>query len=170
MPKDIREAYAIYERITCQYEDLHRIPEIFTDDVVGGNAVIGRIRGLEAQTIFLTTARETGAVPEDHLWCMIDGDDLAFRARNWAGRKHDSPFFDMIGHLIFDRARGKFCFYYGFMDPNTAMKVMGSSSVAIAAPRIQAMHEATRRFESRPGFDAALSDRMLVSSLEDGLP
>ena len=125
---DIHEAYAIYRRITCQYEDLDRIADIFTDDVVSGNAGWGPIRGLEAQELFLTTTTKMGMEPEEHLWCMIDGDDLAFRARNWAGAKGDSAWFDVIGHLIFDPTCEKFRFYYGFFDPRIVAEVLSSSS------------------------------------------
>ena len=166
---DIHEAYAIYRRITCQYEDLDRIPDIFTDDVVSGNAGWGPIRGLEAQTIFLTTTTKMGLEPEEHLWCMTKGDDLAFRARNWAGAKSTSAWFDVIGHLTFDPTREKFCFYYGFFDPRTVADVLNSSATCkleASAEGFQRAREATTRFESRCGVDADLPDRMRVSSLD----
>ncbi len=162
MTRDIHDAYQIYKRITCDFEDLDLIPEIFTDDFVGGNAVIGQIRGLEAQTIFLSTCPKMGIEPEDHLWCMVDGNNLAFRARNWRGKKHESPFFDMIGHLLFDATLAKFCFYYGFLDPSLAMKTMGN--LEVAGPMMQAALEASRRYQSQPGFDPKLPDHLTVSS------
>ena len=96
---DIHEAYEIYKVVTTRYEALERIPEIFTDDFVGGNPVSGTIRGVEAQQHFLTTAKAMGIPPEDHLWCLIEGDDLAFRARVWAAERGQSAFFDAIGRL-----------------------------------------------------------------------
>ncbi len=151
---NIHDAYAIYRRITCHYEEIDRIPEIFTHDFVGGNATFGRIRGLEAQRIFLKTPQEMGMVPEEHLWCMTDADNLAFRARNWAGAKDDSPFFDVIGHLIFDEPRGKFCFYHGFFNPTTAADVLGSSTTCSLHAAIKGMNAArqeTERFELEAG-------------------
>ena len=165
---DIREAYRIYQRITCEYEDLDRIAEIFTADVVGGNSGFGRIRGIEAQTIFLTTPRKMGLEPEDHLWCMIEGDKLAFRARVWAGARSCSAFFDAIGHLIFDPHRGQFCFYHGFYESEIAARVLGTSSTCsleAAAEGIRTAREATARFESRAGGEPGVPDELEVWAL-----
>ena len=166
MKRTIREAYEVYKQITCEYEDLDLIPEIFTDDVVGGNASYGRIRGLEAQTIFLTTAQKMGLVPEDHLWCMIDGNNLAFRARVWGKARNQAPFVDAIGHLIFDPGRAKFCFYYGFYDSQamaTMLSSVSTGAVDAATEGFRAVQVATKGFESRPGFDPELQDLMRVS-------
>jgi len=167
MKSTIHEAYEIYKRITCEYEDLDRIPAIFTDDFVGGNTTYGRIRGVEAQTIFLTTAQMMGIPPEDHLWCMIDGDKLAFRARVWGGTRNRPPFVDAIGHLIFDPDRGRFSFYYGFYDAKAMEAMFASispSAVEAAAEGFRAVQEATQRFESNPGFTPELPDLLMVSS------
>ena len=147
----IHDAYAIYKRITCDYEDFDRIPDIFTDDFVGGNASLGEIRGLEAQTLFLRAPYEMGSPPEEHLWCMIDGDNLAFRARNWEGEKGDSDFFDLIGHLIFDPRIAKFRFYYGFYDPMIPAKMLLTNrpgSLWTGLEQLGAIRDATEQFES----------------------
>jgi hypothetical protein len=64
----MHEAYEIYKEIPCQYEELDLLHEIFTDDSIGGYSSFGRIRGIEAWTIFLMTRQRMGLVPGDHLW------------------------------------------------------------------------------------------------------
>jgi hypothetical protein len=168
---DIDHAYEIYRRITTEYQEVDRIPEIFTDDFVGGNASFGRIRGVEAQTIFLRTAERAGLVPEDHLWYMASGNQLAFRARNWAGAKHESAFFDVIGNLTFDPARGKFSFYYGFYDPRVAAEVLASGTTVdlnTAAASIEQAQKATQRFVADTGDRLTMPDEQIVSFLPGG--
>ena len=146
---DIHEAYAIYRNVTARYEEIERIPEIFTDDFVGGNPVSGVIRGVEAQRLFLETPRRMGLVPEDHLSCMIEGDALAFRARVWSGPQGASAFFDAIGHLIFDPAQGKFAFYYGFFDGETCARVLASSPTCSVEEAAAGMEAARTASEAR---------------------
>ena len=66
---NIHEAYEIYQLLTCQYADLERAFEIFTDDFVGGNSTAGQLRGVEAQRMFLSSAREMGLEPEQSTAC-----------------------------------------------------------------------------------------------------
>jgi len=99
---------------------------------------------------------------------MTDGDDLAFRARVWGGERGKPPFVDMIGHLIFDPDREKLCFYYGFYDVNAMNEMLGSvgpRALERAAEGARAVPAATRRIESAPGFDPALTERLQVSRL-----
>ena len=164
---NIHEAYEVYQRLTCHYEDHGRAVEIFTDDFVGGNSTAGQLRGLEAQRILLSTAMEMGLEPEDHLWTIVDGANLTFRFRQWADAKYDSAFFDGIGHLVFDEVRGKFCYYHGFFDARTAIDVLRTSttcSLSVAAKGMQAAQQATAEFLARDGSESELPDAFKVSS------
>jgi hypothetical protein len=164
---DIHEAYEVYQRLTCHYEDLQRASEIFTDDFVGGNSTAGQLRGLKAQKILLNSAIEMGLKPEDHLWSIVDGANLTFRFRQWAGTKYDSAFFDGVGHLVFDELRGKFCYYHGFFDARTAIDVLRTSatcSLSVAAKGMQAAKQATDEFLAREESESELPDAFKVSS------
>ena len=164
---NIYEAFEIYGLLTCNYGDLERSHEIFTEDFVGGNSTAGQLRGVEAQRIFLNTAREMGLEPEDHLWSLVDGTNLTFRFRQWAGVKYESPFFDGIGHLAFDDERRKFCYYHGFFDARTAIEVLSASatcSMSVAAKGMQDAQRATADFLALSGSASKLPDEFRVSS------
>ncbi|NIP88774.1 MAG: hypothetical protein GWO21_07365, partial [Gammaproteobacteria bacterium] len=59
---------------------------------------------------------------------MTSGSQLAFRARNRAGTKYQSAFFDVVGNFAFDTKHGKFSFYYGFYDPKIVAQVLATST------------------------------------------
>jgi len=158
--QDVRSAFDIYKSICGEYKYLDRIPEIFTEDALGGNVACGHIQGLEALTIFYRSAQNSGLQPEDYLWEMIAGNVLAFRFRQYGGTKYDSPFFDGIGQLIFDDDKRKFKYYYGVFDVASAMRVMNSNSsnAERATQEMVLAIEATNRYRAdNPGCENTLA-------------
>ena len=149
MKHSIQSAYEIYKSINTAYKDMDKIPEIFTDDCFTGNHAWGYLQGIEAAVIFYHTAQLMVLEAEDHLWHMIDGDNLVFRWKLWAGEKHNSPFVGGMGQLVFNRDQGKFCFYHGVFDTAEITKIMGNDSAGqIAFKRLQQAQQATQRFQA----------------------
>lgn len=146
----IYEAYECYRQITCHYRDTDKVSQIFTEDAIGGNVLCGHIQGLEALSIFYTSAKACGLEPEDHLWRVIEGDTVVFRFRQWVGKKHESAYFGGLGNLVFDPGEGKFRFYHGVFDSAAAMNAMASNPQVppIAAEQMAAAEAATRRYQS----------------------
>lgn len=168
MKHDILSAFEIYKTINGSHRDFEKLPEIFSDDALGGNVACGHLQGLEALSIFYSANKDAGFSPEDYLWQMVSENTLAFRFRFYGGEKYNSPFFDGVGQLIFDPSIAKFTYYFGIFDITTAMKVLAADPerAKITGVHISNAIEATNRYQQEnPGaLERLQSSSGLVAS------